>query len=95
MAEGARLESVCASNRTEGSNPSLSANYLAPACLGFNNWLSDGIAIKVEIPLKNTLTGANRGVRGQSSRARSAGHDAIPLLAKKLYNCIYEADIKT
>ena len=25
VAEGARLESVCAGNRTEGSNPSLSA----------------------------------------------------------------------
>ena len=25
--EGARLESVCAFTRTEGSNPSLSANY--------------------------------------------------------------------
>ena len=28
MVEGARLESVCAGNRTEGSNPFLSAKYL-------------------------------------------------------------------
>jgi hypothetical protein len=27
VAEGARLESVCTGNRTEGSNPSLSANF--------------------------------------------------------------------
>ena len=28
MVEGARLESVCRGNSTEGSNPSLSANFL-------------------------------------------------------------------
>ena len=30
MVEGARLESVCAGNRTEGSNPSLSAIISKP-----------------------------------------------------------------
>ena len=30
MVEGARLESVCAGNRTEGSNPSLSATKKLP-----------------------------------------------------------------
>lgn len=30
MAEGARLESVCTGNRTEGSNPSLSAMFSDP-----------------------------------------------------------------
>ncbi len=29
MVEGARLERVCASNRTQGSNPCLSAKYTA------------------------------------------------------------------
>ena len=28
MVEGARLESVCTGNCTEGSNPSLSANFI-------------------------------------------------------------------
>ena len=30
MVEGARLESVCAGNRTEGSNPFLSAKLKSP-----------------------------------------------------------------
>ena len=38
VAEGARLESVCAGNRTEGSNPSLSAITKARTiCPGFSN----------------------------------------------------------
>ena len=32
MVEGARLESVCAGNRTEGSNPSLSGSCAMKAC---------------------------------------------------------------
>lgn len=33
--EGARLESVCTGNRTEGSNPSLSATLKQTACAVF------------------------------------------------------------
>ena len=33
MVEGARLESVCTGNRTEGSNPSLSAINFLPQCI--------------------------------------------------------------
>ncbi len=36
MVEGARLESVCTGNRTEGSNPSLSATkYFAAVAVFF------------------------------------------------------------
>ncbi len=49
MAEGARLESVCAGNRTEGSNPSLSAmQTLVNGC-----WKQARLTLGGSVPTNN------------------------------------------
>ncbi len=46
VVEGARLERVCTGNRTEGSNPSLSASFKRKALLNVNGALFSTFAVK-------------------------------------------------
>ncbi len=62
MAEGARLESVCAGNRTEGSNPSLSAKQSPAYTAGF--CLVQGVE-----PVQ--VSGANEGFGGAKPRTEA------------------------
>ena len=59
MVEGARLESVCRGNSTEGSNPSLSANFqLASSLSNFESFptrTTDRVTFRVSFDSKTTL----------------------------------------
>ena len=53
MAEGARLESVYAGNRIEGSNPSLSANFIYNTVQNQLLTIPDALTVPQIAPIMN------------------------------------------